>query len=246
MSDSPDQRVPPPQDETPLLKPELQWLLGAPLGLIIIVLAVAWLSSLEMDLPEIRTPRDLSSSSVLPGHALMMPGTMDVDEIDPELTGDWVSQEIGELDWLATDLQGSRMRVAFYGTDLYLLARIGPDASRAYVAVNGEPVEHMTQDDMGSYVNLWGGQTSDQPILLARDLSHGEHLAEVIADGEGELAISGFEVDASTPFAWAFVLGYAGLAAGLFLILRSILYAIHRQSSAVMSTRSVATRNSGR
>lgn len=204
-------------------------------GIVLLLIAMAWLASLERDLPDIRMPGDNVSTAALPGNELMMPGTIGIESVDPELDGDWVSQEIGELDWLATDLQGSRMQAAFYGTDVYLMARMGPDASRAYVRVNEEPVEHLSQDELGSYVNLWSGETSDQPVLLARNLAHGEHLVEVIADGDGELAISGFDVVATTPFSWAFVLGYLGLGGGLFLLIRSTLYSINRQSSAAVS-----------
>lgn len=214
-------------------------------ALLILIAAISWLASLERDLPDIRTPRDQSSSSVLPGHALIMPGDIEIEDVDHALTGDWVEQEIGDDDWLATDLQGSRMQAAFYGTDVYVLARIGPDASRAYVTIDEEPVEHLARDDLGSYVSLWTNETSDQPIMLAQNLAHGEHLVEIIADGDGELAVSGFQVRASTPFPWAFVLGYSGLAAGVFLIIRSMLYAVNRQSSAVMANRSPEQDNSG-
>jgi hypothetical protein len=220
--------------------PQIPWLAIAPLGLIVLMAAIAWLANLEQDLPDIRKPRDETSAAAMPGHELMMPGESRIESIDPQLDGDWVSQEIGELDWLATDMQGSRMRVAFYGTDAYLLARMGPDASRAYVRVNEEPVEHLSQDELGSYVNLWSGDTSDQPVLLARNLAHGEHLVEVIADGDGELAVSGFRVEASTPFSWAFVLAYLGLGSGMFLLMRAMLYALIQRSTVAVSGRSSA------
>jgi hypothetical protein len=207
-------------------------------GLIILVLSATWIASLEKSLPDIRTPRDLTSSSPLPGHSLMMPGTLEIQDVDAELEGDWVTQEIGESDWLATDLQGSRLSAAFYGTDVYVLARMGPDASRAYVRVNQQPVEHLNSDELGSFVNLWSSQTSDQPVRLARNLAHGEHLVEIIADGEGELAISGFEVSATTPFPWAFVFAYAGVISGIFVLIRYILYSFNLRSSTIIARRS--------
>lgn len=209
-------------------------------GFVLLIAATAWLASLEVTLPEIRMPRDNVSESALPGHELMMPGSIDIESVDPELEGDWVSQEIGEMDWLATDLQGSRMRAAFYGTDLSMIIRMGPEASRAYVRVNEEPVEHLSQDELGSYANLWSGETTDQPVVLARNLAHGEHVIEIIADGEGELAVAGFDVSATTPFPWAFVLAYIGLGGGLLLLTRSLLYSINRQSSAAVSQPSSA------
>jgi hypothetical protein len=226
--------------------PRMQWGLIAAVTVISLFGAVTWLVNLERELPEIRTPRDLSSSSVLTGHALMMPGEHSIGDVDGELTGDWVSQEIGESAWMATDLQGSRLRAAFYGTDAYMIVRMGPDATRAYVSVNGLPVEHLAQDELGSYVNLWSGETSDQPVLLARNLAHGEHVVEVVAAGDGELALSGFDIVASTPFLWAFVLGYAGLGGGLFLVLRSILYSLNQRSSAAITGRSHSSRTPGR
>ncbi|MEX2425645.1 MAG: hypothetical protein WD401_02680 [Thermomicrobiaceae bacterium] len=195
------------------------------------VAAVAWLANLENQLPDIRTPRDPGSSIVLPGYALMMPGNPDIESVEADLTGDWVTQEIGEMDWLATDLQGSRLRAAFYGTDLYVIARIGPDASRAYVTVDGEPVEHLFRDDLGSYLSLWAGETSDQPILIASNLAHGAHVVEIAAGEDGELAIAGFEIIAATPFQWAFILGYAGLGGGVFMVVRSMLYSINRRNA---------------
>jgi hypothetical protein len=220
------------------LDPRIQRGLILVSGILLLVAAVAWLANLEQDLPDIRTPRDPGESSVLPGHAVMMPGTNQIHDVDAELSGDWVSQEIGESSWLATDLQGSRLEAAFYGTDLYVLARMGPDATRAYVAVNGEPVDHFSSDDMGSYVGLWAGETTDQPVLLARNLAHGEHTVEIVADGDGELAIAGFDVLATTPFPWAFTLAYIGLGGGLFMLIRSTLYSANRQSRAVIGSRS--------
>jgi hypothetical protein len=199
-------------------------------ALFLLFLAVMWLANLEKNLPDIRIPPDTSSSDVLNGHALMMPGHNEIETVDVNLTGDWVTQEIGESNWLASELQGSRMQAAFYGTDIYLLVRMGPDSNRAYVTVNGLPVERFQQDDYGSYVGLWAGETSDQPVLLARNLAHGEHIVEIIADGEGELAIAGFDVVASTPFPWAFLLGYIGIGGALFVLIRSVLFASNTQT----------------
>jgi hypothetical protein len=206
------------------------WILLAIVGILLLLAGIAWLVNLEQTLPDIRTPRDPSSSAALPGHGLLMPGTTSILDVDPELEGDWVNQEIGDADWLATDLRGSGLRAAFYGTDLYLLARVGPDASRAYVTVNNQRVDHLLQDDIGSYVNLWSSQTSDQPILLGQNLAHGEHVVHIVADGDGELALSGFTVDASIPFPWAFALGYIGLSSGIFLLVRAMFYGINSQS----------------
>lgn len=224
------------QPGTPSPQPMKVWAFAAIGGVLVFMLAVAWLANLEQTLPDIRTPRDQSSSSVLPGHSLLMPGTTDIQDADPELEGDWVAQEIGDADWLATDLRGSSLRAAFYGTNVYLMARVGPDASLAYVTVNNQPVEHLLQDDIGSYVNLWSNQTSDQPIMLAENLAHGEHVVHVVADGEGELALSGFMVESSIPFPWAFSLGYAGLGIGIFVFVRVLLYGINRQSNQVLRT----------
>jgi hypothetical protein len=194
------------------------------LTLLLLILATVWLANLEKSLPDIRIPQDTSSSNVLEGHGLMMPGMNEIENIDANLTGDWVTQEIGEAIWLASELQGSRIQAAFYGTDIYLIVRMGPDANRAYVTVNGQPIDRFEQDEFGSFIGLWAGETSDQPVLLARNLAHGEHTVEIIADGEGELAIAGFEVVASTPFRWAFLLGYIGIGGATFLLIRSVLF----------------------
>ena len=196
-----------------------------------------WVTNLERTLPEIRTPRDPESSELLSGHALMTPGDHSIATVDHATSGEWVEQEIGESEWLASQQSGSTMYVAFYGTDISVLARTGPEAGRAYVHVNDREVDHLLIDDGGSYVNLWAGQAVDQPIPLASGLAHGEHIVELTVAGDGEVAISGFEVEAATPFTWAFVMMYAGLAGGMFLILRTGLRALSSRHGTNVDTR---------
>jgi hypothetical protein len=214
------------------------------LGILALMLAGVWIMTLQRDLPGVRAPRDPSSSEVLPGRAVLPPGSTLIHSVDAELEGDWVTQQIGESDWLATDLEGSGLRAAFYGTEIYLTVRVGPDASLAYVAIDNQPLDHLPDDEFGSYLSLWAGQASDRSILLASNLAHGEHIVDVVAGGDGELAISGFTVEASTPLPWAFVFAYAGVALGIFALLRSILFTVHRESSAVLAGRPDASSNS--
>lgn len=198
---------------------------------ILLFFVLVWLIDLEQRLPDVRAPQEFSNSDVLAGHAIMPPGFHDIDEVDLERSGEWITQEIGDDTWLATDTPGSRAQAAFYGTDVYLVARIGPEAGRAYVRVDGEPVSGLNEDEQGTYSDLWAGEASDQPILVASGLAHGEHLVEVTAGGDGEVAISAFDVVAETPFRWAFLLAYTGIGGGLFIVIRQLLTTISQRES---------------
>lgn len=195
---------------------------------ILLFLVLIWLIDMEQRLPDVRAPREFSESSILSGHAIMAPGYHEADEVDTAQSGEWIEQEIGDSTWLATDTPGSQIQAAFYGTDVYLVARIGPEAGRAYVRVDGEPVSGLNEDESGTYSDLWAGEASDQSILVASGLAHGEHVVEVTAGGEGEVAISGFDVVANTPFQWAFLLAYIGIGGGLFMLIRALLATVSR------------------
>lgn len=195
---------------------------------VLVFLAMTWLIRLESTLPDIRAPRSDESSAVLNGFGLMSPGYHAIDEIDADIRGDWLVQEVGDSGWLATEEEGSRIRAAFYGTELYLMARVGPEAGIAYVTIDNRPAPALPEDEIGTFINLWAISASDRPVLLVSGLAHGEHLVEITASGEGEVAISGFDVVAETPFPWAFRLGYAGLIGGLFLLIRALLGTLSR------------------
>lgn len=200
-------------------------------SVILLFLVLVWLVDLEQRLPDVRAPREFSESNLLSGHAIMAPGYRDVDDVDAAQSGEWIEQEIGDSTWLATDTPGSRIQAAFYGTDLYLVARIGPEAGRAYIRVDGEPVSGLNEDETGTYSDLWAGEASDQSILIASGLAHGEHVVEVTSGGEGEVAISGFEVVSDTPFQWAFLLAYVGIGGGIFMALRDLLGTISMRNA---------------
>jgi hypothetical protein len=209
-----------------------------------LMIGLTWLFNLERTLPEVRTPRTDGSSQVLSGHRLMSPGYHNISSVDADLKGDWLMQEVGESEWLATEASGSRIRAAFYGTELYLLARVGPDGGRAYVTVNNRPATILPMDETGSYTSLWAPQAANRPVRVVTGLAHGEHVVGLRAAGDGEVAIAGFDVVAQTPFPWAFVLGYIGLAGGLFLVLRQLLYTLSRQRASIIPGSPRITRDS--
>jgi hypothetical protein len=199
------------------------------IALALLLVALTWLLHLETALPDVRAPRSNDASEVLRGHGLMSPGYHNISTVDAAVEGEWLLQEVGDADWLTTDQAGGNIQAAFYGTELYLMARVGPDAGRAYVTINNRPSILLHEDELGSFTDLWATQAADRPIRLATGLAHGEHLVEITAAGDGEVAISGFDVVAQTPFPWAFVLGYAGLTAGIFLVVRRMLYTLSSQ-----------------
>jgi hypothetical protein len=197
---------------------------GLAVVLLFLFAALIWAIHLEATLPDIRLPRADGASVLLPDKRLASPGQHSVAEIDMELTGSWITQELGDAMWQATADPGSRVRLAFYGTEVSLIARLGPEAGVAYVLVNGSPPAHLPLALQGAVVDLRASQAADRRVLLATDLAHGEHVLEIISGGEGELALSGFVISAQTPFPWVFVLAYSGLLAGLFIVTRALVY----------------------
>jgi hypothetical protein len=213
------------------------------LVLIPLLFLIAWIVHLELTLPEVREPRDQAGSERLPGHALASPGNYSITEVDLDTEGEWIHQEIGDRTWLATDNEGARQRLAFFGSDLFLIARIGPEAGRAYIRVNDRAVDFLPSDEGRSFIGLWAGQASDQTIHLASGLAHGEHLVEIVAAGDGEVAIAGFEVVSETPFPWAFVLAYLGLGLGMLLITRHVLIALSSSTATLKPDQHHAAEN---
>ena len=114
------------------------------------------------------------------------------------------------------------MTLRFYGTDLTMTARIGPESGKVYVSVDGQQSSVLPVDEHGSYVDFYADQAQEDTILIAHGLAHRDHTVKIVTDGPAEVAISGFAVSANTPFPWAFIFLYVALTAALFVLIRLI------------------------
>ena len=158
---------------------------------------------------------------------MLEPGSYQAN--DPEITrnGNWYIQTLGSTNTtnksssMVTSTSGSTMTLIFYGTDLSMDARIGPESGKIRVAIDGGSSSVLPSDDKGSFVDLSGNQAEETTILLATGLAHHDHTLVIQSASDADVAISRFQVTASTPFPWAFTILYSGLAMLLFVVVRS-------------------------
>jgi hypothetical protein len=190
-------------------------------AVLLLMLAVIWVARTEERIPTLRvvTQTDQNSPGELP---TIFPGDHAVTEESIVVGGPWVSQQLGAITALASSDTASTLTFRFYGTDVRLITRIGPEAGRVYVVLDGGVVPDLDRDERGSFVRLRALQAEDASIVVASGLSHREHVITVSPGPQGELAISGVEIEARTPYPWAFWLLYTSIGALLFLALRRI------------------------
>ncbi len=207
-------------------------IVGSVFGVIFIWLALVWVMNLEATLPSIRVG-DRQNPDVA-GQTLE-PGEYSAENRAIALTGDWFQQTIGTngsssvASLVVTASSGSVMSFRFYGTDLAISARIGPESGKVYVSIDGNPSRDLPADAKGSYLDLFAEQAEDQSVLIASGLSHRDHVVTITSDGTNQVAIGGFTISANTPFPWAFVFLYVALAAALFVLVRISVVGVCRQ-----------------
>ncbi len=202
-------------------------MLGAALG--VVLLLVLLTVNLEIRLPGVHLPEG-ARSAIRPGQLLLAPGLHGPNDPAITTTPDWFTQRLNTETALATNSRGGKLSTSFYGTQVSLIARVGPEAGRVYIQVDGAPVPSLSQDDSGnSYINLRDEDAVNETIPIATGLPHAEHTLEITNGSAGQLAISGILVDAATPFSWAFALMYAVLVILLVGVVREVLIAIARR-----------------
>ncbi len=205
---------------------------GPIFGVICIMLSLTWVMNLEATLPSIRVGDRTNGNAAA---QTLEPGSYSAEDQAITLSGDWFQQTIGSngsstvTSLVVTAAPGSVMSFRFYGTDLSVAARIGPESGTVYVTVDGNPSTVLPTDSKGSYLDLYAQQAEDQSILIASGLSHRDHEVTITSDGTNQVAISGFNISANTPFPWAFVFLYVALAAALFVLVRMSVVGICRQ-----------------
>ncbi len=194
------------------------------LGVCLLVAGLIWVMKLEATLPSIRIG-DVQQVSV-DGLRTLEPGTYLVGDSSIQLGGTWFDQTLGTStptimsSSKVTTTPGSTISMRFYGTDLTMTARIGPESGKVYISVDGEDSSVLPVDEHGSYVDFYASQAQEDTILIAHGLAHRDHTLQIVTDGTAEVAISGFSVSANTPFPWAFIFLYVALTAGVFVLIR--------------------------
>ena len=169
-----------------------------------------------------------------------------------EWEGNW---EFSELGADPSEAGTERVRIPFNGTDFALQVRRGNFRGTFYVAIDGEPANHLPRDDRGAYLILTSPDLEPQVVTIpvAAGLADGPHVAEVVADRAwDQWPLAGWRVG-RTPISapsgrtvawWAMagILSLAGLlgALALWLFRSAPRRGINDASDAVSGQRSTA------
>jgi hypothetical protein len=199
---------------------------------IAIVIVLISALSLENHLPALRLAEPPPGGTA---NRVLEPGSYKADDPAIKRDGNWYTQTLGSTtatttsSSMVTSTSGSTMTVIFYGTDLSMDARVGPESGEIRVSIDGGTSALLPSNDQGSFVDLSGNQAEETSILLATGLSHHDHTLVIQSASDADVAISSFQVTASTPFPWAFTLLYSGLAMLLFVVVRSAVIVISQE-----------------
>jgi hypothetical protein len=162
--------------------------------------------------------------------AVVTSGALPVTDSRIRWTGDWRDQRLGGRDYRFATTEGQVARVAFQGTEVRLRARVGPSEGRLYVAIDGRPVPGLSRDEGGSYIPLRDLEVDFAEVTIASGLRDGTHQLELRSGSTGPVALDRLLIGRQQPFSWTgsflFVAGLAGLFAGLFRLLRSVVTAL--------------------
>jgi O-antigen ligase len=145
--------------------------------------------------------------------------------------GDW---EFSELGADPSQEGAERVTIPFSGTGFGLRVRRGDYRGAFYVTIDGEPADHLPQDDRGAYLILTSPDRMPQvaTISVAQGLDDGPHIAEVVVDRAwDQWPLAGWQVSrapAGTPSGRA--VAWWGFATGssLILLLGVILWRLAR------------------
>lgn len=202
-------------------------LVGAALGVVLVLILLT--VNLEVRLPGVHLPEG-ARSTLRPGQTLLAPGHHEINDPALSPSPDWFIQRLNRDTALATNRPGGSLSTSFYGTEVRLIARVGPEAGRVYIQVDGAPVPSLSKDDTGrSYINLRDEDAINETIPIVIGLPHKEHMLTITNGSGGQFAISGIDVDAATPFSWAFALIYTVLVVALIIVVREAVIVIARQ-----------------
>lgn len=197
---------------------------GSLVAIIALVIVLISTLSLERHLPSLRIAEPPPAGTA---NRVLEPGSYQANDPAIVRSGNWYTQTLGSTNATATSssmvtsTSGSAMTLIFYGTDVSMNARIGPESGEIRVSVDNGPSSVLPSDDKGSFVDLSGSQAEETSILLATGLAHHDHTLVIQSASGAAVAISSFQITASTPFPWAFTILYSGIAMLLFVVVRS-------------------------
>ena len=199
--------------------------------IVVVLFVMIWAVNLESHLPTLRIAEPPPSGTT---QTILEPGTYRANDPAIVRSGNWFTQTLGSTtsvttsESMVTSTSGSAMTIVFYGTDLSMTARIGPESGEVRVTVDGQSSPILPSDSTGSFVDLSSNQAEETSILIATGLAHRDHTLVIRSSSSADVAISGFVVTSSTPFPWAFTILYVGLATLLFILVRLAVVMISR------------------
>ncbi|MEJ2211580.1 MAG: hypothetical protein P8129_21445 [Anaerolineae bacterium] len=120
------------------------------------------------------------------------PGAYPPDHASGQYSGRWrVTSQAADV-----GASGDRLTIRFWGSRLDLAVHRGDYRAFLFVTVDGRPANALPHDGEGqAYVVLYDPLHRADTVTLARGLSPGEHVAEIVADrGWGQWAIGGWGV----------------------------------------------------
>jgi len=125
------------------------------------------------------------------------PGVYPADHPTGQYHGNWRVTPSGAD--IGSD--GDQLTIPFHGTRLDLAVRRGSYRAFLFVSVDGKPANELPIDSEGqAYVVLYDPLHQVDVVTLARGLSDGDHVAEIVAErGWGQWAILGWTVSRETP-----------------------------------------------
>jgi O-antigen ligase len=160
----------------------------------------------------------LRRSAIAPARA--WPGVYPANHPSGHYDGDWRVTPSG------ADIGGSgdRLAIPFRGTRLDLTVRRGDYRAFLFVTVDGKPANGLPRDAKGrTYIVLYDPLQQVASVTLARDLTDGPHLAELVAErGWGQWAIVGWSVlqESSRGVPWWPI----GLSLGTIVVIAATVY----------------------
>ena len=112
---------------------------------------------------------------------------------------------------IASASTGDKAAITFNGGSIALVAQMGPDAGRLYLALDGNGVAGLPRDEDGrSYVDLYSPAPIAQAVFPIVDgLGPGTHRLEMVVGAESDprsagrrVAVDAFVVGEASPFPW--------------------------------------------
>ncbi|MFN8593091.1 MAG: hypothetical protein U0031_16670 [Thermomicrobiales bacterium] len=123
--------------------------------------------------------------------------------------GNWESQHLGADTYRTTSQVDARLRLRFRGTGIIARARLGRDAGKVAVTVDGRPLD----------LSLDAFQAADVDIDLAGRLPEGVHEVAMQLTAPGQLTVGGLIVERAIPLQWPILLL---LGSGALLLFRGL------------------------